>query len=171
MKFNKHNKPVLAGIFIVGIGALLWAAIATGALTGFVVDRTLIVPNSTSAYGIVSQPTFKDETGNHGSNLHSELAAVYANLTLTTIHATDEAGVLIPTYAAVGTTTTNAYGIKATAPTAATNNYSGRFIGGEFNVDTYKIRFPSLAASATGRLFLCIDGQGFVTSRATTCNP
>ena len=171
MKHNKHNKPVIGAILVVGIGALVWAGIATGSLSGFVVDRTLIVPNSTSAYGIVAQPTFKDETGNHTTNLHSELAAMYANMSLTTIHATDEVGVLVPTWAAVGTTTTNAYGIKATAPTAATNNYSGRFIGGEFNVDSYKIRFPSWAAPTTGRYFLCIDGQGIVTSRATTCNP
>ena len=171
MKYNKHNKPVIGGIMVVCVGAIVWASIASGSLTGLVVDKTLIVPNSTSAYGIVAQPTFKDETSTVSTNLHSELAAMYANLSLTTIHATDEAGVLIPTYAAVGTTTTNAHGIKSTAPTGATNNYSGRFIGGEFNVDSYKIRFPSWAAPLTGRYFLCIDGQGIVTSRATTCNP
>lgn len=111
-----------AGAVLICAG-VIYAQIASGSITNVFWGSTLVIPNSTSAYGGVFEPTFKDETGNQATNKHTELAALSVFLTPTTIHASDEVGVVVKSFTAVGTTTTNASGIKITAPTGAANNY------------------------------------------------
>lgn len=167
------KKNILLIMFATCLGAMfLYANVASGSLTALLYDSTLRPGSAVSAYGIVSQPTFTDNAGST-TNLHPEVAAMYANMTLTTLHASDAIGVRVPTFAAVGTSTTRASGIKVAPPTAAANNY-GVWIEGTGSQNSLRVdgrlNFNNLAAPAGASLnFLCIDENGVVSTKTSAC--
>lgn len=143
---------LIAAVILLGGTVVMFPQIASTALTGYIFNGTIRPGSGIDAYGMVSQPTFSG-TSSHTRN---NMAAIYAYLSTTTVNASNASAILIPSFAAVGSDTYQASGIRVSAPTGATNNDAIDIVSGTINFETVG---STLIGSGTGTVKMSTAGN------------